>query len=98
MIYFLTTTFLSFLIAQLTFDFIAENGWYVYIETSTPRRNNDPARLVSAPIPAGQTYCLEFWYYMYGAHISAFNFYIMVCQKLSVFFKSWNVSVFTLYS
>lgn len=54
-------------------------GFYMYIETSRPRKEGDQARLVSpffnvAPKnPYGITnppaYCFGFYYHMYGKHI-----------------------------
>ncbi|KAJ3607095.1 hypothetical protein NHX12_026609 [Muraenolepis orangiensis] len=55
-------------------------GFYMYIETSRPRKDGDQARLISpffnvAPKnPYGITnppaYCLGFFYHMYGKHIA----------------------------
>lgn len=53
-------------------------GWYVFIESSSPRRFNDSARLVSADVPANQQYCLQFYYHMYGANINSLNVYLKV--------------------
>lgn len=54
-------------------------GFYMYIETSRPRKDGDQARLISplfnvAPKnPYGITnppaYCFGFFYHMYGKHI-----------------------------
>lgn len=54
-------------------------GFYMYIETSRPRKEGDQARLISplfnvAPKnPYGITnppaYCFGFFYHMYGKHI-----------------------------
>lgn len=53
-------------------------GWYVFIESSSPRHLNDSARLVSATVPANQQYCLQFYYHMYGANINSLNVYLKV--------------------
>ena len=45
-------------------------GWYIYIETSWPRKQNDTARLVSPEIPSAAQMCLQFWYHMYGSHVA----------------------------
>ncbi|XP_078692072.1 MAM and LDL-receptor class A domain-containing protein 1-like [Branchiostoma floridae x Branchiostoma belcheri] len=42
------------------------NGYYMYIETSTPRQPGDVARLMTPALPTN-TRCLEFWYHMYGS-------------------------------
>lgn len=52
------------------------NGWYIYVETLED--SNGKADLTSAQIPANSPYCLEFWYYMYGAHVDQLNIYILV--------------------
>lgn len=54
-------------------------GFYMYIETSRPRKEGDQARLVSpffnvAPknpysISNPPAYCFGFFYHMYGKHI-----------------------------
>lgn len=49
-------------------------GWYAFIETSKPRKQNDTARLLSPPTSTGQ--CLNFWYHMYGAHVNKLNVYV----------------------
>ena len=43
-------------------------GHYLYIESSSPRRNLDKAILISPVIPAGQA-CLKFYYHMNGKDI-----------------------------
>lgn len=50
-------------------------GYYIYIETSSPRKANDTARIESATIPATQLKCLQFWYHMYGPHVDTLNVY-----------------------
>ena len=49
------------------------SGWYLYIESSAPRKLNDTARLLSASVPSGQTYCFKFWYHMYGANVNSLS-------------------------
>ncbi|CAF0808194.1 unnamed protein product, partial [Brachionus calyciflorus] len=50
------------------------NGYYVYIETSYPRVQNQTARLVSLPVTVRSTgYCFKFWYHMYGSTINTLN-------------------------
>ncbi|XP_057298293.1 MAM and LDL-receptor class A domain-containing protein 2-like isoform X2 [Hydractinia symbiolongicarpus] len=56
------------------FVFVPTMGWYAFIETSKPRKQNDTARLLSPPTSTGQ--CLNFWYHMYGAHVNKLNVYV----------------------
>ncbi|XP_046571399.1 MAM and LDL-receptor class A domain-containing protein 1-like [Haliotis rubra] len=53
-------------------------GHYMYIETSSPRRPNDVARLNSFILtgPTSPT-CFTFWYHMYGSSIGSLNVYVM---------------------
>ena len=47
----------------------------MYIETSRPRLEGDAARLVSPSFTTGgraSTYCLSFYYHMYGKHIGKY--------------------------
>ena len=48
------------------------SGHYAYIETSSPRKPNDTANLISPKLdqPKGVG-CLIFWYHMYGADINS---------------------------
>lgn len=57
------------------FIFTPGNGWYVFIEASSPRRPGDKARILSPVISDGQTRCLSFWYHMYGTHVNTLNVY-----------------------
>ncbi|XP_038052723.1 MAM and LDL-receptor class A domain-containing protein 1-like [Patiria miniata] len=53
-------------------------GYYMYIETSSPRVQGDKARFESDIIPAvtSQRMCVTFWYHMYGDHIRDLNIYL----------------------
>lgn len=47
-------------------------GFYMYIETSRPRKDGDKARLLSPSFNINAnsaTYCFAFYYHMYGKHI-----------------------------
>ena len=57
-------------------------GYYIYIETSAPRKANDTARIESATIPATQLKCLQFWYHMYGPHVDTLNVYTKANKQL----------------
>ena len=42
-------------------------GYYVFIETSSPRKQGDKARLVGPQFAQSSTKrCIQFWYHMYG--------------------------------
>lgn len=53
-------------------------GFYIYIETSSPRVSGEKARLESDIAPPTPETCLEFWYHMYGDDIDALNVYAAV--------------------
>ena len=57
-------------------------GYYVYIETSSPRKPNDTARIESAMIPKTQQKCLQFWYHLYGPHVDTLNVYTKKNKQL----------------
>ena len=50
-------------------------GYYAFIETSTPRRQGDKARLLSPLVPPSPK-CLRFWYLMYGGNVASLNIYM----------------------
>ena len=52
------------------------SGYYIYIETSSPRRPNDTARIMSVKIPSSSQKCLQFWYHMYGLDVADLRVYI----------------------
>ena len=47
----------------------------MYIETSSPRRPGDKAKLVVTVPNNGETSCLSFYYHMYGATVGTLNVY-----------------------
>ncbi|XP_025084904.1 MAM and LDL-receptor class A domain-containing protein 1-like [Pomacea canaliculata] len=54
------------------------NGYYVYIESSVPRKPSDKAWLVSSNAfnpTLGSTCVLRFYYHMFGANIGSLNVY-----------------------
>lgn len=53
-------------------------GYYMFIETSSPRKPNDKARLESEEFqPTGSSgRCLKFWYHMYGNTIGTLNIWM----------------------
>ena len=48
----------------------------MFIETSSPRRPGDVARLISPRINGASPMCMTFWYHMYGPHVKALNVYL----------------------
>ena len=55
---------------QLTFHFLA--GYYLYTETSHPRRPGDKA-IITFKGANSKPVCLSFYYHMYGATIGKLN-------------------------
>lgn len=62
------------------FDEIVDNslfptstGYYMYIETSSPRKQGDNAKLNSPKLQFRGSMCLKFYYHMYGANIAKLN-------------------------
>ena len=49
-------------------------GWYIYIETSSPRRAGDTARLISPWIRGPR--CMVFYYHMFGSNMGCVVMYI----------------------
>ena len=45
-------------------------GYYIYIETSLPRKINETAVLVSPIVNSQNDVCLKFWYHMFGQDIN----------------------------
>ncbi|XP_019642245.1 PREDICTED: deleted in malignant brain tumors 1 protein-like, partial [Branchiostoma belcheri] len=54
-----------------SFDHTSGNGYYMYIEASSPRQRGDIARLWSPVFDAYGTHCLQFAYHVYGDSIGA---------------------------
>ncbi|XP_078360440.1 MAM and LDL-receptor class A domain-containing protein 1-like [Oculina patagonica] len=48
-------------------DHTTRNGYYMYIETSRPRRQGDNAKLKTPSLQFSGKICLKFYYHMYGA-------------------------------
>lgn len=51
------------------------NGYYLYIESSSPRTPGNKAELESTTLPGGSQYCLTFYYNMLGATMGALHIY-----------------------
>ncbi|XP_020612542.1 MAM domain-containing protein 2-like [Orbicella faveolata] len=54
-------------------DHTTGNGYYMYIETSSPRQQGDNAKLISPMLQFSGSMCLKFYYHMYGADIATLN-------------------------
>ncbi|XP_077978861.1 MAM and LDL-receptor class A domain-containing protein 1-like [Glandiceps talaboti] len=58
----------------------SEDGYYVYIEASSPRVPGDKARLICGTFnyhsPDG--ICMKFWYHMYGPNVDNLNIYMRI--------------------
>ena len=64
------------LIVKVTFPSSSSlKGKYMYIETSSPRRPGDKAKLVFTIPNNGEMSCLSFYYHMYGASVGTLNVY-----------------------
>lgn len=53
------------------------SGYYIYIETSSPRKENDAARITSnfIDVTFSNGGCFKFFYHMFGADIGRLNIY-----------------------
>ncbi|XP_049319464.1 MAM domain-containing glycosylphosphatidylinositol anchor protein 2 isoform X2 [Astyanax mexicanus] len=81
----------------------SKQGYYMYIETSRPRQEGDKARLLTplfnvAPknpygnVATNPTYCLSFYYHMYGKHIGALNVYLRQKSQTGQDSSVWTLS------
>ena len=64
-------------------------GWYIYIDSSKPRKQNDKARLISEMVASSSKVCFQFWYYMYGANVGKLTVYII--QKFQAMGKMISI-------
>lgn len=53
-------------------------GYYIYTESSAPRKQGDNAKLVSPMFGNDRTgkSCFTFWYHMHGANVGRLNVYL----------------------
>lgn len=63
---------------------IVSIGSYMYIESSSPRKMNDTAVLMSPMIKSTKTCTMRLYYHMYGDHIGTLNIYRMVGKVKSL--------------
>lgn len=66
-------------------------GYYMYIETSRPRRQGDKATLQSQNIP-NANYCFKYWYNMNGASVGSLSVSYMYSDGTKKTLKSLNGS------
>ena len=59
----------------------------MYIETSSPRKQGDTAKLNSPMLQFSGSMCLKFYYHMYGANIATLN---VIIKGNNVFTASGN--------
>lgn len=75
-------------------DHTTQNGYYMYIETSWPRKYGDKAWMVSRNFQAiapGSTPCkLRFFYHMYGDSAEKLTVYIRNYQNGTTQQKVWS--------
>ena len=45
----------------------SSTGYYMYVETSSPRQEGDYAKLSSPKLQFSGSMCLQFYYHMFGA-------------------------------
>ncbi|XP_051502933.1 MAM domain-containing glycosylphosphatidylinositol anchor protein 2-like [Myxocyprinus asiaticus] len=81
----------------------SKQGFYMYIETSRPRLEGDKARLLTpsfnvAPknpygnVVSNPTYCISFYYHMYGKHIGTLNVYLRQKSQSGQDASVWTLS------
>jgi hypothetical protein len=51
------------------------NGYYLYLDTSAPRKKGQKAGLISPSLPLSNKNCIEFSYYMYGDQPGSLTLY-----------------------
>ncbi|XP_055957691.1 MAM and LDL-receptor class A domain-containing protein 1-like [Patella vulgata] len=65
----------SFTGPQVDHTTSSTNGYYMYVEASSPIKTGDKAWLMSEELKATSGSCLQFWYNMYGAGTGSLNVY-----------------------
>lgn len=78
----------EFALRVLTFSFSlpllffnAGNGYYLFLESSSPATEGDTASLLSKTFPGNSNVCLSFHYNMYGEGMGTVAFSIEVSRK-----------------
>lgn len=75
--------FPSMCVGNMKMDFFCFLGYYMYLETSSPRKKLDTADLYSPPYKFNGTVCVTFWYHMFGASIGRLHVYLTQEDKSS---------------
>uniref|UniRef100_A0A3Q2NUY6 MAM domain containing glycosylphosphatidylinositol anchor 2 n=1 Tax=Fundulus heteroclitus TaxID=8078 RepID=A0A3Q2NUY6_FUNHE len=80
----------------------SKQGFYMYIETSRPRKEGDQARLVSPffnialknsyGLTNPSAYCFGFFYHMYGKHIGTLNAFLKQKGQVTLEAPVWSLS------
>ncbi len=67
-------------------------GYYAYIESSSPRKQGDKARIAKqyTGLSSGGS-CLTFWYHMFGSHTGRLNVYVRPTASSSLGNSSWSM-------
>ncbi|KAH9494976.1 hypothetical protein Btru_018310, partial [Bulinus truncatus] len=60
----------------------SDRGYYMYLDSSSPRKFGDKARIVSPVYPGGGAQCVQFYYYMNGADIGSLFIYLRKVGKI----------------
>ena len=76
--------------STLTFSF-SGLGWYIYIESSKPRKKGDKAILVSQPFKSNTIYCFMFYYHMYGTTLGKLN--VILVSNFIIFCKTFHTLI-----
>lgn len=75
----------------------SSQGYFIYIETSSPAKPNDTARLISPDLTAtDDETCFRFYYHMYGSDVYRLNIYARISKFHSIFVDNF-VYLFVLY-
>lgn len=76
---------------MITFYFILL-GYYAYIESSSPRKRGDKARLMTGPLKG--VYCLRFAYNMHGRTIGQLNIYhVLHGSELNIWWRKGQQTI-----
>ena len=62
-------------------------GHYLYVETSSPARTGDKARLVSTEMAASEKTCMSFWYHMWGSYMGSLKVFKVENGKTSLLWE-----------